>query len=214
MVRLFKKSGKKHTTTFKFNASLHLKKLELEEYAHVIHAFHKGLTELNHFLKESLLEGYISFDTFNRITKELKLEKFRNSKIPNVPSIKTLFYSKAVELRPSEPDISSMPDQIQSEVPRQEVISGPPPSELAPKSPPKSPPKSAPPLPTGAPTPPPPLPSGSPTIPKVTFSQPTTISILGSSEPQRESDRATGIAILRKQMSEELKKIRTSLPNE
>lgn len=219
MVRLFKKSGQKHTTTFKFNTSIKLKDLRLEEYAHVIHAFHKGLTELDHFLKESLLENYISYHTFERISQELKLVKFRRCKIPNVPSIKTLFYSKAVELKTSEPEITSRIEQIEEEESIREVIPGPLPVEPAPKiplipSPPSQVPSS---LSSASPIPPPPVPTGSPTGPKITFSDtitevPLTRNPLGSSRP-RESDRATGIAILRKQMVEELKKIRTIIPD-
>ncbi|MFX0203108.1 MAG: hypothetical protein ACFFCW_43950 [Candidatus Hodarchaeota archaeon] len=219
MVKLFKKSGQKQTATFKFNSSLQLKNLELEEYAHVIHAFHKGLTELDHFLKESLLENYISFHTIERISRELELVKFCHCKIPNVSSLKTLFYSKAVELKTSEPEIISKIKQIEVKEHPQEVKKGPPPLELAPKpivtlsSPPQAP--STPP--TASPTPPPPISSGSPTRPKIVFSDTVTeasltSSSLGTPRPQRESDRATGIAILRKQMVEELKKIRTILP--
>lgn len=195
MVRLFQKSGKKNTANFKFNTSLHLKNLPLEEYAHVIYAFYRGLTELNNFLKESLLEDYISFGTFDRISKELKIVKFRQCKIPNIPSIKTLFYSKAVELKPTEPDLNDVAVPILSEVPKQEVISGLPSTES------KLPVKSL-----------PPIRSGSPTIPKISFSQTEAKSVLGSKTSPRESDRATGIAILRRQMSDELKKIRTILP--
>ncbi|MHA2247120.1 MAG: hypothetical protein ACXADY_19400 [Candidatus Hodarchaeales archaeon] len=184
MVKLFKKSEGKQTTTFKFNSSLQLKNLKLEEYAHVIHAFHKGLTELNHLLRESLLENYISFQTFELISQELNLDEFRNCKIPNVPSIKTLFYSKAVELKTNEPEMISKIKQIESEKPPQEELQGPPRSE--PKS----------------------------RIPKITSSAPPVSSIqLGSSKPRRESDHASGIAILRKQMSEELMKIRSLLPD-
>jgi hypothetical protein len=222
MVRLFKKSGQERTTTFKFKTSLQLKNLALEEYAHVIHAFHKGLTELDHFLKESLLENYISFYTFERISQELNLVKFRGCKIPNVPSIKTLFYSKAIELKTSEPEITSRIKQIEDEAPQQEVIQGPPPIEPAPKIPsfsslpPQRPPISS--MATPA-TPPPPTPSGSPTTPKLTFSKTVTETSLtsnplGSSKPQRERDRATGIAILRKQMVAELKKIRSIFPED
>jgi hypothetical protein len=208
MVRLFKKSGQKQTTPFKYNTSLHLKKLTLEEYAHVIHAFHKGLTELNHFLKESLLEDYISFSTFDRISKDLKLVKFRTCKIPNIPSIKTLFYSKAVELKPSELDVNFTADRTPSKTP-EGILSGSPPLKVTPKPPPQAPPS----LTKERSVSPPPLPSGSPNMPKISFSQTETKPLLGSTAPQRESDRATGIAILRKQMSDELKKIRTNLPN-
>lgn len=220
MVRLFKKSGQKQKTSLKFNTSLHLKNLPLEEYAHVIHAFHKGLTELDHFLKESLLENYISFYTFERISQELKLVKFRHCKIPNVPSLKTLFYSRAVELKTSEPEITSRIKQIQAEEPQQKVIQSPPPLEPASKPPsvPSLSPKLPPSPPKAPPTPPPLIVSERPSKPTITSSNTVTESYLtsnplGSSRPQRESDRATGIAILRKQMVEELKKIRTIIPD-
>ena len=205
MVRRFSKSDKKQTTTFKFNASLQLKKLKLEEYAHVIHAFQKGLTELNHCLRESLLENYISFHTFEQISQEFKLDNLHNFKIPDMPSIKTLFYSKAVELKTNEPEMISRIKQVESEKSTQEVIPGPPPLEPKSKTP-------------TIPSPPPPAPTGSQTIPKITFPKSATKNILssnqlGSSSPRRESDRASGIAILRKQMSEELKKIRTIIPD-
>ncbi|MFX1283430.1 MAG: hypothetical protein ACFFB5_07235 [Promethearchaeota archaeon] len=218
MVRLFKKSSQKQTTTFKFNSSLQLKNLELEEYAHVIHAFHKGLTELDHFLKESLLENYISFHTFDRISHELRLVHFRQCKIPDVPSIKTLFYSKAVELKTSGPEITSKIKQIELKGPPQKDISGPPHPVPKPSPIPSAPPQAPSALPMASPAPYPPVSSGGSSSPKIVFSDtvtetPMTSSPLGPSKSQRESDRATGIAILRKQMVEELKRIRTILPD-
>ena len=132
MVKLFKKSKQDQTKTFNFKSSLLLKNLPIEEYAHVIHAFHKGLTELDSLLKESLMENFISFYTFERISQELKLVKFRNCKIPDVPSIKTLFYSRAVELKTNEVEMITKIDQIKDQEHLQEDIPGPPPSESTP----------------------------------------------------------------------------------
>ena len=229
MVKLFKKASRDQKKSFKFNASLNLKGLSLEEYAHVIHAFQKSFSQLDQLLKESLIEQYISYSTFDRISQELKLVKLKKSKIPEVPSIKAVFGSRlTVELDTRE----------QIDIPSKtiEKIASPPPK--TPLAPPVSPPSKSPsPPPPSTPSVPPPSPPSRPPVPlpspsvlpppsatptktvqtKVSFSEdiPDAISSpLGHFKQMREDDRATGIAILRQQMSEELKKIRQMIPDQ
>ncbi len=224
MVKLFKKTTRDQKKSFKFNASLNLKGLSLEEYAHVIHAFQKSFSQLDQLLKESLIEQYISYPTFDRISQELKLVKIKKSQIPEVPSIKALFGSRlTVELDTREP----------IDIPSQTLMGPPSPPPKTPPVPPESPPPpSAPSIPqTSFPSRPPasptspsvPLPPSSTPIktdrPKVSFSEDVSIpdavsSPLGHFKQLREDDRATGIAILRQQMSEELKKIRQMIPDQ
>ncbi len=229
MVKLFKKAAHDQKKSFKFNASLNLKDLSLEEYAHVIHAFQKSFSQLDQLLKESLIEQYISYPTFDRISQELKLVKLKKSKIPEVPSIKALFGSRlTVDLDTKEPiDIPSKtilkaasaktsPVSPTSPPPKSPSPSSPSPLPVSQTSPPSRPP--SPPLSPSVPLPSSPTPEKT-VQPQISFSDDVSVpdavsSPLGHFKQLREDDRATGIAILRQQMSEELKKIRQMIPDQ
>ena len=242
MVKLFKKKSSQKTKTFKFETSLKLKDLPLEEFAHVTYAFQVAILRFERMLKESLLEGYVTSTTLERICREMKIAEIRTIKIPETPSVAAIFGSDAPEIKAKEvvpvsqaPTVPSTPisQPIVSTVstPTPTPVSAPipsldtPPSQPSPieKPTPKpkisfsipeiSPPSIAP---TITPTPsssepqtPPPL------IPKISFpslSKPSTTTpsnLLSQTLGKREEDRATGIAILRKQMLTELKKIRS-----
>ena len=90
MVKLFKKDARGQKKSFKFNASLNLKGLSLEEYAHVLHAFQKSFSQLDQLLKESLIEQYITYSTFDRISQELKLVKLKKFNFLTVKWLKEI----------------------------------------------------------------------------------------------------------------------------
>ncbi|MFX0052589.1 MAG: hypothetical protein ACFFAJ_08005 [Candidatus Hodarchaeota archaeon] len=243
MVKLFKRKSDKETREFKFETSLKLKDLPIEEYAHIAHAFQVAALRFERMLKESLLEGYITSSTLERITREFNFAEIRDTEIPETPSVNQLFGSetpltKAIERIPEpttpKPTIETVkvpepqpikltapttlpitPSQPQTQpsvekaVPPTETVTSPPkfsfsfpetpsisqPSSTTPKAPEKEP--------------------TTPSIPKISFPsvakppKAPTLSPLASITKRREEDRATGIAILRKQMLTELKKIRS-----
>jgi hypothetical protein len=244
VVKLFGRKSKVETKDFKFDTSLKLKGLPLEEYAHVSYAFQVAILRFERMLKESLLEGYITSTTLEKISQELNLSEIRNLDIPDTPSLQTIFGSDAAPITTKKPisevvpSTTSVPEPStpapQPIAPEAPIIITPPvitPTEPSPDAKPtplsistepktrpkisftfpESPaePKEVTPSPTSTPakqiTP--------PTIPKISFpSKPTTppsISPLSRVSSGREEDRATGIAILRKQMLTELKKIRS-----
>ncbi|MFX0125481.1 MAG: hypothetical protein ACFFAE_17805 [Candidatus Hodarchaeota archaeon] len=242
MVKLFKKKSKEETRDFKFDTSLKLKALPLEEHAHVSYAFQVAILRFERMLKESLLEGYITSTTLEKISQEFNLSEVRDMKIPDTPSLKTIFGSEAPSIAVKRPtpevvtptpsvDIAKTP--LQASVPKTPSITPtkitlpepspdaqPTPSSISPE--PKARPSisfSFPESPTEpkevipSPTPTPKREITPPTIPKISFpSKPVTppaISPLARAAKRREEDRATGIAILRKQMLTELKKIRS-----
>ena len=230
MVKLFGKKGREENKDFKYDTSLKLKSLPKEEYAHVAYAFQVSLLRLERMLKESLLEGFITSTTLEKITQEFNFPLIKNMDIPKVESLKTVFgmelppesIKKTPEISTPEPTPEPSPTPVQVEpevIPEPEPIE---PSKPLPVSQPSTKPSftfSVPepaPAPTSPETKPPtepvtkPVTPSAPTIPKISFP-----SIAKSSDPlgqvraRREEDRATGIAILRKQMLTELKKIRT-----
>lgn len=239
MVKLFKKKSSQKTETFKFETSLKLKDLPLEEFVHVTYAFQVSILRFERMLKESLLEGYVTSTTLERISREMKIAAIRNIEIPETPSLATIFGSddpqiKAREVVPvsSAPRVPSTPvsQPIVSTVSAPDPVSDPPivtpssqPIPIERTTPtPKisfSIPEPSPPSTTPTITPTPissePRTPTPPTIPKISFpslSKPSTTSpsdLLGQTLGKREEDRATGIAILRKQMLTELKKIRS-----
>lgn len=242
MVKLFKKKSKVETQDFKFDTSLKLKSLPLEEYAHVSYAFQVAILRFERMLKESLLEGYITSTTLEKISREFNLSEIRAMEIPDTPSIQEVFgteevqevvkkpTTKAVSPTPIPKPEPAAPEPIAPESPS---ITSPTitPTEPSPDARPTTPsvPVSPKPRPTisfsfpespaepkeisPTPTPTPTKQITPPTIPKISFpSKPTTppsLSPLARSTSGREEDRATGIAILRKQMLTELKKIRS-----
>ncbi|UCG00681.1 MAG: hypothetical protein JSW11_13805 [Candidatus Heimdallarchaeota archaeon] len=243
MVKLFKKKSKVATRDFKFNTSLKLKSLPLEEYAHVSYAFQVAILRFERILKESLLEGYITSTTLEKISQEFNLSEIRDLEIPDTPSLQTIFGSEAPAVTAKKPILEAI-----SPTPTIDIAETPTPKPITPEAPSITPSTIIPtePTPDAKPTTPSipaepktrptisfsfpetpaepkevapsPTPTSTgkitpPTIPKISFpSKPTTppaISPLSRSTSGREEDRATGIAILRKQMLTELKKIRS-----
>ena len=246
MVKLFRRKTDKKTANFKFEGSIKLKDLPIEEYAHVAHAFQVSVLRFERMLKESLLEGYITSTTLERISREFKISTIRELAIPEAESVALLFGGESPistktqqvptleekVIIPAEP-VVPIPDQsprITPEVPTVPdiAVSEPvaKPSEVPeisapiPKisfsipSPDYKPESSPEPLKQAQPT----APESSlkaPTIPKISFPASPSSSASPLSNPlanirgRKEEDRATGIAILRKQMLTELKKIRS-----
>ena len=91
MVKLFKRKTDKKTANFKFEGSIKLKDLPIEEYAHVAHAFQVSVLRFERMLKESLLEGYITSTTLERISREFKISMIRELAIPETESLALLF---------------------------------------------------------------------------------------------------------------------------
>ncbi|MFX0185643.1 MAG: hypothetical protein ACFE95_21370 [Candidatus Hodarchaeota archaeon] len=243
MVKLFKKKSQKQTREFKFETSLKLKDLPIEEYAHIAHAFQVAALRFERMLKESLLEGYITSTTLERITREFNFANIRDLEIPEIHSVNQLFGSEKPPIKTiehiQEPTITKPTvETVEVPKPRPVVPSAPTTPPITTSQPPTQPsieevtpttetvtkpPKisfSFPETPS-IPTPSPPTPQApvkeptTPSIPKISFPSmakpPTTppSSPLASITQRREEDRATGIAILRKQMLTELKKIRS-----
>ncbi|MHA1975221.1 MAG: hypothetical protein ACTSW1_19700 [Candidatus Hodarchaeales archaeon] len=237
MVKLFKKKKDKKTQTFKFETSIKLKNLPLEEYAHVAFAFQVSSLRFERMLKESLLESHITSTTLEHISQGFKFAEIRSLEIPKLPSLEKVFgSSSAVELAKQKDKIEvtskEPPVTTPKPIPTPEPAPTPAPSvpqesplaaKIKPETIPEKPkiefsfpssvsepaiePKAAPKPVSVEPTKP-----QIPTIPKISFpstssGRPTT-NPLGSTR-RREEDRATGIAILRKQMLTELKKIRS-----
>ncbi len=248
MVKLFKRKKGKNSATFKFDGSIKLKDLPIEEYAHVAYAFHVSVLRFERMLKESLLEGYITSTTLERISQEFKIASIRELPIPETESVTSLFGGKALntivsqkfpsieEKKPlsTEPAIQKpvMPPTISTEetvspdtvVPEPVVpeIAAEPPEIIAPVPKisfsfpsPTSQPETIPETPTESVPIVPEEPLTPPTIPKISFPASSSSSPSAPSNPlanirgRKEEDRATGIAILRKQMLTELKKIRS-----
>ncbi len=244
MVKIFKRKARKKTETFKFETSVKLKGLPLEEYAHVTYAFQASILRFERMLKESFSEGYITISTLEKIFRELDLETIRNIELPPTPSLRVTFGDDTPTtmakkpLPKTEPILVKIPDEvpvsqpITPEIPsitpiavEPEVEPSPPtiPTEASVTTPkisfsfPETP--SEPKTPSLTPTPlkesitPPTIPKISfPSIAKPTATPPT--NPLAQSRGKREEDRATGIAILRKQMLTELKKIRSVVSEE
>ncbi|MFX0084033.1 MAG: hypothetical protein ACFFAU_00030 [Candidatus Hodarchaeota archaeon] len=254
MVKLFKKKSS-HTETFKFETSLKLKSLPLEEYAHVTYAFQVAMLRFERMLKESLLEGYVTSTTLEKISREMNLADIRTTEIPETPSITKLFGTKPPEVIAKEaepvvtapeaplspvskpitpkvttpPSVPPIPPSVPTSISSLSTPSSLPTSTEEPKithpkisfSIPDAPSKTPSTVPTPKPSPPPtssPLEAKTltpPSIPKISFpsiSKPDItppINPLAQPRTKREEDRATGIAILRKQMLTELKKIRS-----
>ncbi|MFX0204831.1 MAG: hypothetical protein ACFFDT_02520 [Candidatus Hodarchaeota archaeon] len=243
MVKLFKKRSQKQTREFKFETSLKLKDLPIEEYAHIAHAFQIAALRFERMLKESLLEGYITSTTLERITREFNFSEIRDTEIPEFPSVNQLFGSEIPIARTTEriPEPSIAEPAIEThEVPKPQPITPSPPTTppITPSPPQAEPSIEKPAPPTETVTSPPkfsfsfpetpsiskpssPIPQTpekdptTPSIPKISFPsvakppKAPTPSPLASMTQRREEDRATGIAILRKQMLTELKKIRS-----
>lgn len=238
MVKLFKK-GKQSTETFKFETSLKIKSLPMEEYTHIAYAFQVAMLRFERMLKESLLEGYVTSATLEKITREFKIGMIRKAEIPSIPSIIALFGSQEQKMKikedspvvhvptthptPSTPPISP---QVSTPTPTPTPIPTNIPTAV-PVTPPAASPKISFSFPeTSTPTPSPntsPTPAATsptaPTIPKISFpsmSKPITppSTSLAQKGRGKEEDRATGIAILRKQMLTELKKIRSVVSEE
>jgi len=241
VVKLFKKKSSQKTETFKFETSLKLKDLPLEEFVHVTYAFQVSILRFERMLKESLLEGYVTSTTLERISREMKIAAIRNIEIPETASVTALFGSDDPEMKAREvvpvspaPRVPSTPvsQPIMPTVSASTPAPAPAPSIVTPSSQPspnESPtprpkisfsiPEPSPPSTTPTITPTPnssePRTPTPPTIPKISFpslSKPSTTTpsnLLSQTLGKREEDRATGIAILRKQMLTELKKIRS-----
>lgn len=250
VVKLFKRKAQKKTETFKFETSLKLKGLPLEEYAHVSYAFQAAILRFERMLKESLLEGYITSSTLEKISREFELEDIRNMEIPPTPSLKVTFGADTPSILAKKPlpKTEPIPTKVPEEIPVPEPITPEAPSITPPAIKPEVTPEIEPTLPKiqaepSTPTPkisfsfpetptepkttlPSPTPSPlketitPPTIPKISFpsiAKPTATpptNLLAQSRGKREEDRATGIAILRKQMLTELKKIRSVVSEE
>jgi hypothetical protein len=263
VVKLFKK-GKHSTETFKWDGSLKLKSLPMEEYTHVAYAFQVAMLRFERMLKESLLEGYVTSSTLEKITREFKIGEIRNAEIPDVPSIMTLFGSQEQQMKtkeaspvthapttqptpltkPISPQIST-PSSTPTSIPTSTPSTAPAPTPTTTSTPtptsiptavpvtPSAPspkisfsfPETSTPTPSAEPTPTPTSPTPTepaptaPMIPKISFpSMSKTLSPpsdpLAQSRGGKEEDRATGIAILRKQMLTELKKIRSVVSEE
>ena len=196
-------------------------------------------------LKESLLEGYITSTTLEKVSREFRLADVRNIDIPDTPSLRDIFGSelpvKVTRKTPAKFETAA-PSIDAAQTPKKPSTT--PPIDTQPKPSPEvkptiptfrtDPAEARPTLsfsfpdtpaePDEIPPSPSPTPSTSaparkeitpPTIPKISFpsiSKPAstpTASPLAQPKGRREEDRATGIAILRKQMLTELKKIRS-----
>ena len=255
LVKLFKRKTDKKTANFKFDGSIRLKDLPIEEYAHVAHAFQVSVLRFERMLKESLLEGYISITTLEKISQEFKISSIRELAIPESESVTRLFGSETLQpiekveaprieekLIVPEETVAPTPSpepSITPEVPIVPDITVPKPVVAEPVKEPVVEPKEVPEAPAPIPkisfslpsTPaesepsqePPKQPAATvpesslkpPTIPKISFPASPSSSPSPPSNPlanirgRKEEDRATGIAILRKQMLTELKKIRS-----
>ena len=235
MVKLFGRKKDKSTANFKFNTSLKIKDLPLEEYSHVTFAFKTAVLRFERMLKESLLEGYITSSTLERISQEFNIAEIRNLDIPRPDTVRTLFGDESAQLLAKK--VTPPVDVEPFPIPKQEVVPTPiaPPPEIPPAPepvivPPTPPvsepepqfsfsfPESSPepaPEPDPAPAPDPAAPLAPPSIPKISFPTESKSPVTPPANPlatfrgHREEDRATGIAILRKQMLTELKKIRS-----
>ncbi|MFW9777386.1 MAG: hypothetical protein ACFFE8_00950 [Candidatus Heimdallarchaeota archaeon] len=248
MVKLFRRKTDKTQRDFRFDTSLKLRDLPLEEYAHVVYAFQVNALRFEHMLKESLLEGHITSTTLEKVSREFQFEQIRDLDIPTFDSVTRLFGGKSKEtprereVPPSEPlQPAPVPEPTPSpSIPRaaapETKISPSTTSTPATSRPeisfsfPETPPISKPTTPSPTPSSPPsslskpPMPEKqhlSPSIPKISFpgvtkpTPPSPVSPLKSSKRSAgEEDRATGIAILRKQMLSELKKIRSVVSEE
>jgi hypothetical protein len=244
VVKLFKKKSGQ-TREFKFDTSLKLKDLPNEEYAHIAHAFQVSSLRFERMLKESLLEGYITSTTLERISRNFKFADIRKLDIPETPSLIELFGSdetptpkRITETETEKPKIltpSVEPSQPSVTEPTAPITPSIAPKPVTPTSLPKVEPIEIPSKisfsfpETHTITKPPSTttPSTSqasedsiptPATPKISFptmSKPTAPTAKPPMDPlarvaaRREEDRATGIAILRKQMLTELKKIRS-----
>ena len=251
MVKLFKRKTDKKTANFKFDGSIKLKGLPIEEYAHVAHAFQISVLRFERMLKESLLEGYITSTTLERISREFKISMIRELAIPETESLALLFGDESPistkpqqvpkleekVIVPAEPAVPT-PDKapgITPEVPTVPDIAVPEPVVAEPVAKPSDVSEIIAPIPKisfsipspaykpeSSPEPPkqtlPTTPESAlkaPTIPKISFPASPSSSASPLSNPlanirgRKEEDRATGIAILRKQMLTELKKIRS-----
>ncbi len=232
MVRLFKKKTDETTRSFKFEASLKLKDLSMEEYAHITYAFQVAMLRFERMLKESLLESYITSTTLEKISQGLNLNEIRELKVPETPTIEKVFgeISAAKLARHTEPVPKVVTKKLEEEIPdipkekpqvhvsksapvissQSPELSTPPKISFSfPTVPDKSEPAN---LPQSEPASLSPIKPEIPSIPKISF--PSTSSGKPTSNPlgtvgRRKEDRATGIAILRKQMLTELKKIRS-----
>lgn len=243
MVKLFKRKTEKKQRDFRFETSLKLRDLPLEEYAHLAHAFQVNALRFERMLKESLLEGFITSTTLERVSRGFQFAKIRGFEIPRYDSVTKLFGSETEGLarpraapkpEPTEPTPISEPTA--SPTPSLPATPLPSPvSTLPPSSSPAASPSSisyafpeAPTIGRPSPSPSSSSPPGittpvmpekqdlSPSIPKISFpnatrpSSPSSVGPLGGTKRSGgEEDRATGIAILRKQMLSELKKIRS-----
>ena len=231
MVRLFKKKSDEKTRSFKFEGSIKVKDLPMEEYAHVAYAFQVAMIRFERMLKESLLESYITSTTLEKISQGLNLNEIRDLEIPKTPTITKLFGENSASklTRQSEPIpkiVSKKREEKTPDIPKE--IPQVPVSKPAPIIPSTTPePSTTPKISFSFPTEPTksesidhhpeptsltPAKPEIPSIPKISFpsmsSGKPTASPLGTLG-RREEDRATGIAILRKQMLTELKKIRS-----
>lgn len=241
MVKLFGKKGKE-TANFKFDASVKLKGLQPEEYSHVAFAFQVAILRFERMLKESLLEGYISSTTLEKVSQGFKIATVRDLSIPKIDSVKSLFGEesalimarKSDSMKVETPSPPSIPkeEKIPEIIPPTEIPPAPEPVIETPVEPvapvvevaekpkisfsfPPSPPKSSPAATPPTKAPDPIISPSKPSIPKISFttepkpSPPPPANPLEAIRGRREEDRATGIAILRKQMLTELKKIRS-----
>ncbi len=246
MVKLFKRKTDKKTANFKFEGSIKLKDIPIEEYAHVAYAFQVSVLRFERMLKESLLEGYITSTTLERISREFKISKIRELAIPEAESVALLFgdeppiFTKTQQVptleekviipaepvfptpdqspritaeEPSVPDIA-VPEPVTKPIEVPEISAPIPKISFSIPSPAYKPESSQEPPKQAQPT----APESSlkaPTIPKISFPADPSSSASPLSNPlanirgRKEEDRATGIAILRKQMLTELKKIRS-----
>ncbi len=254
MVKLFKRKSGAQTENFKFDASIKLKDLSIEEYAHVAYAFQVSMLRFERMLKESLLEGYITSSTLEKISREFDISSIRNLEIPKISSVESLFevelpeklvkkeIKETIEEKPSitKPQIPTAQAPISSaqtapsstmtpSIPSAPSLGAPRTSTTPQQSQPSS---SSPKITFSFPESPsdskpdPLLPQApeksimTPSIPKISFPSSTTAAPSQGSSPieqyarRREEDRATGIAILRKQMLSELKKIRSVVSEE
>lgn len=234
MVKLFGKKGKE-TANFKFDASVKLKGLQPEEYSHVAFAFQVAILRFERMLKESLLEGYISSTTLEKVSQGFKIATVRDLSIPKIDSVKSLFGEesalimarKSDSMKVETPSPPSIPkeEKIPEIIPPTEIPPAPEPVIETPVEPvaekpkisfsfPPSPPKSSPAATPPTKAPDPIISPSKPSIPKISFTtepkpSPPPANPLEAIRGRREEDRATGIAILRKQMLTELKKIRS-----
>lgn len=231
MVKLFGKKGKA-VESVRIKLDLNLKNIPTEEYSHIMKAYQISMTQFERNLKESLVEGYVSISALDKITQAFNFPELRQQEIPSFASVDRII-AKGFHTTPRP-----LPEQVlpQQPAPIQPTSPAPTPEpaptvdspliqhvarEKKPEFTPKKPvltfeTKSQ----VAVPSSPKPVPTQplvtelkKPTIniPNISLkSAPTpSISPLGSGPKRSEEDRATGIAILRKQMLSELKKIRT-----